>query len=52
VCDRAHEAGLPFSSPSAHWSVPDPVLDGRPEAFRTAFSSIAERIDQLTAAVG
>jgi protein-tyrosine-phosphatase len=50
VCDRAHEAGLPFSSPSAHWSIPDPVRDGRLGAFRSAFASIAERIDQLAAA--
>lgn len=47
VCDRAHEAGLPFASPSAHWSIPDPVRDGRPEAFHSAFALIAERIDQL-----
>jgi hypothetical protein len=47
VCDRAYEAGLPVDALSAHWSIPDPVLDGRPEAFRTAFASIAARIDQL-----
>jgi protein-tyrosine-phosphatase/DNA-binding transcriptional ArsR family regulator len=47
VCDRAHEAGPPFIVPSAHWSVPDPVRDGRPEAFRSAFADIAERIDHL-----
>jgi protein-tyrosine-phosphatase/DNA-binding HxlR family transcriptional regulator len=49
VCDRAHEAGLPFSSPTAHWSVPDPVRDGRLGAFRAAFATIAQRIDQLAA---
>jgi protein-tyrosine-phosphatase len=47
VCDRAHEAGLPFTAPSAHWSVPDPVPAGSARAFRAAFASIAERIDQL-----
>lgn len=47
VCDRAHEAGSPFETSSAHWSVPDPVRDGRAEAFLTAFASIAERIDRL-----
>lgn len=47
VCDRAHEASLPFTAPSAHWSVPDPVPAGSPRAFRSAFASIAERIDQL-----
>ena len=50
VCDRAHESGSPFSSPSAHWSVSDPVRDGRLDAFRAAFSTISERIDRLTAA--
>jgi ArsR family transcriptional regulator, arsenate/arsenite/antimonite-responsive transcriptional repressor / arsenate reductase (thioredoxin) len=47
VCDRAHEAGLPFTAPSAHWSIPDPVAAGTSGAFRSAFASIAERIDQL-----
>ena len=47
VCDRAYEAGQPFESLSAHWSIPDPVLDGGAEAFRTAFASIAQRIDRL-----
>jgi protein-tyrosine-phosphatase/DNA-binding transcriptional ArsR family regulator len=51
VCDLAHEAGPPFPSPSAHWSIPDPVRDGRAEAFRTAFASIAERIEWLAASV-
>ena len=53
VCDRAHEAGLPFAVPSVHWSIPDPVL--RRDAstpFASAFASIALRIDQLAAAAG
>jgi protein-tyrosine-phosphatase len=50
VCDRAHEAGPPFAALSAHWSVPDPVRAGTPKAFRSAFASIAERIDRLAAA--
>jgi protein-tyrosine-phosphatase len=50
VCDRAHEAGVPFAAPSAHWSIPDPVRDGRYRAFRSAFASIAERIERLAVA--
>ncbi len=47
VCDLAHEAGLPFSAPSLHWSVPDPVRVGTRSAFRTAFADIAARVDRL-----
>jgi protein-tyrosine-phosphatase len=51
VCDRAHEAGLPFVAPSAHWSIPDPVAAGGAEAFRSAFAEIAERIDRLAVSI-
>lgn len=51
VCDRALESGLPFESPSLHWSVPDPVPAGTQGAFRSAFGEIAERIDNLANAV-
>jgi protein-tyrosine-phosphatase/DNA-binding transcriptional ArsR family regulator len=47
VCDRARETGLPFSCPTIHWSVRDPVLDG---AFQAAFADISERIERLGAA--
>lgn len=47
VCDRAHEAGLPFAAPSLHWSVPDPVRAETSSAFRAAFGEIAERIERL-----
>ena len=50
VCDRAREAGVPFDSPALHWSVPDPVADGRAAAFVAAFSEIAQRVDRLAAA--
>ena len=50
VCDRAREAGVPFDAPTLHWSVPDPVVDGRPAAFAAAFTEIAGRIDRLAAA--
>lgn len=49
VCDRAREAGLPFTAPSVHWSVPDPVRAGTRSAFRSAFSTLAERVDRLAA---
>jgi protein-tyrosine-phosphatase len=52
VCDRAHEAGPPFGADSYHWSIPDPVRDGRLSAFRDAFSAIAERIDQVAVSFG
>ncbi|MEA2631666.1 MAG: ArsR family transcriptional regulator, arsenate/arsenite/antimonite-responsive transcriptional, partial [Chloroflexota bacterium] len=52
VCDRAREQGLPFAAPALHWSVADPVRDGRTSAFRSAFVDIAERIERLAAAVG
>lgn len=51
VCDRARESGLPFASPSLHWSVPDPVRAGTSTAFRTAFAEIVERIDHLADAI-
>jgi protein-tyrosine-phosphatase len=50
VCDRAHEAGVPFEAPAVHWSVPDPVLAGTIGAFRAAFADLSQRIDQLAAA--
>jgi protein-tyrosine-phosphatase len=50
VCDRARESGLPFAAPSLHWSVPDPVRAGTLSAFRSAFSTLAERVDRLATA--
>ncbi len=50
VCDRAHEAGIPFDAPIVHWSVPDPVRAGSPDAFRTAFTELAERVDRIALA--
>jgi protein-tyrosine-phosphatase/DNA-binding HxlR family transcriptional regulator len=48
VCDRAREAGLPDARRQIHWSVRDPVLDGRVGAFRSAFDDIEQRIDAIT----
>lgn len=52
VCDRAHETGVPFTGPSLHWSIPDPVVSGSPGAFRSSFVAISSRIDDLAAAYG
>ena len=51
VCDRARERPLPFSAPSLHWSVPDPVKVDRVDAFRVAFTTIRDRVDQLVDAL-
>lgn len=48
VCDRAREGDLPPARRHIHWSVPDPVLDGRVGAFRSAFTEIEQRIEQLS----
>ncbi len=47
VCDRAREAGVPFAGPTLHWSVPDPVVDGRLVAFSVAFDEISQRVERL-----
>ena len=47
VCDRAHEELDPPSS-WWHWSIPDPVPDGRARAYDEAFTLIAERITTIT----
>jgi ArsR family transcriptional regulator, arsenate/arsenite/antimonite-responsive transcriptional repressor / arsenate reductase (thioredoxin) len=51
VCDRARESGVPFEAPTLHWSVPDPIADGRPEAFSDALAEISERVDRLATAL-
>lgn len=50
VCDRAHEAGVPFDGPSLHWSIPDPVVSGEPAAFRSSFAAIRARVEDLVSA--
>ncbi len=45
VCDLAYEG---LRAPSAHWSIPDPARAGDSLAFESAFTDIADRIDQLT----
>jgi len=49
VCDRAREVGIPFDAPALHWSIPDPVADGRADAFASAFAEISHRVDRLAA---
>jgi protein-tyrosine-phosphatase/DNA-binding transcriptional ArsR family regulator len=50
VCDRAHEDGLPFDAPALHWSVPDPVPDGRP-AFERTLDELRTRVERLARSV-
>lgn len=45
VCDRAHEEGDVHAA--LHWSIPDPVPDGGPEAFDRAIDELARRVDAL-----
>lgn len=51
VCDRANEGELPPAARHLHWSIPDPVRVGTVDAFRSAFTDIAERISHLGGAV-
>ncbi|MCW2131688.1 hypothetical protein B0G38_000838 [Arthrobacter sp. VKM Ac-2550] len=43
VCDRAHEE--PGLGADLHWSVPDPVRAGTPEAFDRAFEELSRRVE-------
>lgn len=45
VCDRAHEE--PGIEADIHWSVPDPVGIGTPEAFDRALEELARRVEHL-----
>jgi protein-tyrosine-phosphatase len=47
VCDRAREGSLPQAGRYSHWSIPDPVRVGHIDAFRSAFTEIERRIDDL-----
>lgn len=46
VCDRAHEELEPGPS-WLHWSIPDPVADGSPEAFDAVVAELTRRIRAL-----
>jgi protein-tyrosine-phosphatase len=45
VCDRAHEELGDLGW--AHWSIPDPVPDGSPQAFDAAYERLAARVTRL-----
>ncbi|WP_448070658.1 arsenate reductase/protein-tyrosine-phosphatase family protein [Georgenia yuyongxinii] len=45
VCDRAHEE-LDFPV-DVHWSIPDPIFAGTPEAFDHALEELGRRVDNL-----
>ncbi|OFI39223.1 ArsR family transcriptional regulator [Arthrobacter sp. SW1] len=45
VCDNAHEEL--GGTGGAHWSVPDPLRLGTPEAFEAAFTEIEHRVNEL-----
>jgi protein-tyrosine-phosphatase len=47
VCDRAHEQLEPHPD-RLHWSVPDPVPDGRAAAFDRVVTELRERIARIT----
>jgi protein-tyrosine-phosphatase len=51
VCDRAHEAPMPFEARSLHWSIPDPIGVNRVGAFRSSFIEIGDRVDRLVDAI-
>ncbi len=47
VCDRAHEELRPGAD-WWHWSIPDPVDDGTPDAFDAVIADLDSRIATLT----
>lgn len=49
VCDQVHEE-LPAGD-RLHWSVPDPVRNGRAADFEAAYDDIVRRVGHLAAAV-
>jgi protein-tyrosine-phosphatase/DNA-binding transcriptional ArsR family regulator len=61
VCDNAHEelvAAAPAVDAASvggtgrswlHWAVPDPVRSGTDEAFETAYTDLAHRVERLAA---
>lgn len=46
VCDRAHEE-LRADLVRWHWSLPDPVADGRPAAFDDTIDELTRRIQRI-----
>lgn len=50
VCDRAREAGLPWTAPLLHWSVPDPEGGSRDD-YETAYRDLEARVLRLHSGV-
>lgn len=51
VCDIAGEERLPTAQHWLHWSIADPVLDGRMGAFRAVMGELERRVDLLATAL-
>lgn len=51
VCDRAHEAGVPWRAPQLHWSVTDPAGGDR-RAFERAYADVEDRVARLADVAG
>ncbi|MEY3020228.1 MAG: hypothetical protein RLZZ272_1212 [Actinomycetota bacterium] len=49
VCDRTGEAGLPWSAPVLHWSVPDPAGGDR-RAYEATVTELEHRVRRLALA--
>jgi protein-tyrosine-phosphatase len=52
VCDEAHEE-LPAggSAQRLHWSIPDPVREGRRQAFEAVIRALRDRVAELSRAI-
>lgn len=50
VCDNAHEELAAGALDRLHWSIPDPVRLGTPDAFEHALELIEDRVGRLAAA--
>lgn len=51
VCDLAREGEVPFDAPRLHWSIPDPLADDDPAAFKSVLAMLADRVDRLASRV-
>lgn len=51
VCDNAHERLGDLARDRLHWSVPDPARVDTDEAFESAYTDLAGRIDRLAPAL-
>jgi len=51
VCDQAHEHLSQIPPRQLHWSVPDPAAVDTDDAFETAYTDLAARVDRLAPAL-